>query len=252
MTPIIWPGCRVLNTRPLEQAEKLNQWITNAGGIPISCPMLTIQPIPYTEWQSLLPNLNDIHQAIFTSSHAVKYFFSARDTMNQSLHISWPSSIQIIAIGSATAATLAEYGFANVTIPAISTSEHLINLPSLKHIENQFIVLIKGKEGRTYIAEALQERQAHLICLDVYQRQKPLIAKKYLHRLWQENGIDVIILTSNDAMQNLVALLDNQALPWLRSKPCLVISQRLAECAKEIGMQHITICNILSTNSTTL
>mgnify|MGYP000004522140 CR=1 FL=1 len=241
MKDIIWPGCRVLNTRPLAQAQKLNDWITKAGGIAVSCPMLTIQSTPYAQWLPSLPNLEKIDQAIFTSSNAVKFFFAAFHNICTHSPSFWPPTIKIIAIGKATAAMLAEYGLMNVTVPPISTSEQLIELPSLKLVQNQSILLVKGIGGRDLIATTLRQRGVNLISVDVYQRQKPATTKKYLQHLWRENGIDMIILTSKEAMQNLVALLGREALPWLRGKPCLVISQRLAECAKEIGMQHITI-----------
>lgn len=237
----IWPGCRVLNTRPAAQAEGLNHWIEAAGGIAVPCPMLAIEPLPSEQWVPFLPPLQQINQAIFTSANAAKYFITGLQKSAPNAIELLPPTLNLIAIGQATATALAQYGLTIDTIPPTSNSEHLLNLPCLQSVHHQSILLVKGKGGRTLIAETLQKRKANLILVDVYQRKKPLIDDNQLQRLWRENQIDMIVFTSKEAMQNLMALLGEEALPWLRGKPCLVISQRLAAYAKEIGIQHITL-----------
>lgn len=236
-------GLRVLNTRPLAQAEALSKAISNAGGVSIEFPALTIKPTT-DDWLKNLPSLTQVKQAIFISANAVNFFFKKLKQQQ----ITWPTVIQIIAIGKATAAALAAWHLPVTYVPPIADSEHLLRLDLLKKVRNQTILLVKGEEGKKEIAATLKARGAHLISLDVYRRALPSIKPQQIYSLWQDDLVDIILFTSQQAMQNLFILFGDQAKPWLCKKPCVVISARLAAAAKAFGIQTI----ILSRHDTIL
>lgn len=227
---------RILNTRPLDQGESLNQAISEAGGLSFHLPLLTIEPTP-TDWLKDLPNLDHVHQAIFISANAVNYFFKAL----KHHQLSWPPSIETITIGQKSAEEMVRWDINIHHIPKVAASENLLALPALQHIKNHTILLIKGEEGRTKIATDLTERGAKLIGLEVYRRIFPTTARKDIYSMWHENAIDIILFTSEQAMKNLFVVLSAQDLPRLCKTPCLVISQRLAEAASRLGMQTIIV-----------
>lgn len=229
-------GLRILNTRPLEQGLLLTDAILAAGGIPIILPALSIEPIPET-WLKKLPDLNSIHQALFISPNAVKYFF---ETL-KNYQITWPTTIEVIAIGNASAKILTQWGVHTDGLPAIADSEHLLQLKSLQHVADKSILLVKGEGGRTEIANTLRSRGAQLISVSVYRRTLPKTSPQRLQSLWQDDAVDIILFTSQQAIHNIFALFGEDARDWLCSKSCIVVSERLAEIARSLGIHNIIV-----------
>jgi len=229
-------GIRILNTRPKEQSIPLSQAIREAGGISIDFPTLVIEREP-SNWLENLPNLTEVHHAIFISANAVDHFYAAL----KQLGLPWPSTIRTIAIGKATALALTNRDIRVDQTPAIADSDHLLQLSALKDIRNQTILLIKGVGGRMDITRTLLQRGAKLVSLDVYRRALPVVSQQTTHSLWHDTEVDIILFTSQQAMHNLFTLLGQDARAWLCRTPCLVISERLAEAASLLGIQTIVI-----------
>lgn len=229
-------GLRVLNTRPLEQGIALSRAIEEEGGTAIVCPALDIHPTD-KKWIASLPNLNEVDQAIFISANAVNYCFAAL----QEEQIFWPPTIQIIAIGQATSNALLKKGIQVSAIPEIATSEHLLQLEIMQRVDDKTILIFKGNGGRALISDSLIKRGANLSLLNVYTRQIPSLSTTFLDSLWQNNIVDIILFTSQQAMQNIFYLLGKNARHWLCTIPCLVISERLATIATSMGLQTIII-----------
>lgn len=225
-------GLRVLNTRPQEQAHGLSQQIRKASGVAIELPTLEIQE--HTDWLHALPELSQVQQAIFVSANAVTYCF-------KKLKQPWPAAIQTIAIGQGSAAALQQFNIQTSAIPEVSDSEHLLALPSLQHPQNQRILLFKGAGGRPLIEDRLLERGANLIALNVYQRALPKINQQFVKSIWRDDLVDIILLTSEHSMHNLFKLFEQDSHTWLRSKTCLVISERLVQIAASLGMKNIIL-----------
>lgn len=228
-------GLRVLNTRPLEQGKRLSQVITQAGGVALECPALTIVPTEPT-WLGSLPDLQQVKQAIFISVNAAEFAFK----QFHQAKLLWPDSIQVIAVGQATASVLTKYGL-QANFPEIADSEHLLTMEILQSLKNKLILLFKGEGGRTLIAETLIARGANLVVLEVYRRLQPSLNTQELCSLWQNDAVDIILFTSQQAMQNIFAMFGEVARSWLCTKPCLVISERLAKEAAQLGMQTILV-----------
>jgi len=227
---------RVLNTRPLEQNQPLSKAIQDAGGISIELPAIVIEPL--ISWQALMPALSSVDQAIFTSANAVNHYFSALEQQK----ITWPNHINVTAIGNASASALCTRHIRAAHVPNESDSEHLIQLPILQQVHNQTILLVKGEGGRPVIADTMLARGAHLIALNVYRRITPQYSTNMLRKLWQNDAVDIILFTSQQAMQNLYDLFSSAGgYPWLCSKPCIVISKRLAEIAASLGIRTILL-----------
>lgn len=226
-------GLRILNTRPQEQAQHLSERIRAAQGIAIELPTLEIQAT--ANWLSQLPDLNSVQQAIFVSANAVKHCFMQL----QQAQIHWPSTIEVIAIGNGSATLLKQFAIAVHTTPLMPDSEHLLALPSLQSPQKQKILLFKGEGGRPLIEESLLQQGADLIALNVYQRALPKINEQFIKSIWRDDLVDIILLTSEQSMHHLFHLFPKDAHHWLRSKTCLVISERLAQSASSLGIEHI-------------
>lgn len=229
-------GLRVLNTRPVGQAEEWSFAIEQAGGVVVACPALAIVATT-TAWLKALPPLESIKHAIFISANAVHYYFIAL----QQAGLIWPALIQVIAIGQATTRALIAWGIRVDWVPTTADSEHVINLPSLQQIAEQSILLVKGEGGRAVIAETLRQRGAKLHSMDVYRRVPPTFSPQQVESLWRNDAVDIILFTSHFAMQNVFTLFGEQANAWLCDKPCIVLSKRLAAAAQALGIKKSII-----------
>lgn len=234
MTQYHLKGLRILNTRPNPQGQLLNEAIIAAGGQAIHYPALTIIPTAKT-WLNALPS-SISHHAIFISANAVIH--GVPDWLKQP---SWSETIKLTAIGHATANALVQHGLQVDNIPLIADSEHLLLLNALQDIKDKTILLFKGVGGRTLISDELQRRGAHLIELEVYQRLIPELKTQP----WPDkDAIDMVLFTSQEAMQNTLMRLSEDAKIVLKEIPCLLISSRLAAIATQLGWQQTIVCDV--------
>ena len=229
-----WKGLRILNTRPLGQNEALSQAISDAGGIPIECPALAIEPVD-NDWWRALGDLASIDWALFISTNAVQFCFERIQV--------WPESIRVAAVGQATANALRHRGVRVDEVPLFASSEDLLNLEAMQHVHDKTILLVKGENGRPLLADTLTQRGAIVRPLVVYRRILPVVDPVNIESLWHDDAVDAIVFTSEEAMHHLFQLFGQKAYDWLRSKPCYVKSERLAKAAADLGI--ITIIIIL-------
>jgi uroporphyrinogen-III synthase len=228
-------GLRILNTRPREQAKALSSAIIQAGGVVLECPTLEIRPTD-TAWLELLPPWAEVGYAIFVSSLAVKFFFAQCPQ-------SWPAHIKVIAIGKGTRKALQAHGIRVDESPTIPDSEHLLQCASLQALDNtKTLLLCKGVGGRDLIEEQLRLKGAKLLALDLYTRHLPAYSPSALQALWQNDLVDIILLSSEQSIHNLCLMLGESGCDWLRNNPVLVLSQRLADIAAGLGIRDIRIC----------
>ncbi|MFT4058529.1 MAG: uroporphyrinogen-III synthase [Legionella sp.] len=224
---------RVLNTRPQGQNAPLSQAIRDAGGIAIELPTIKIEATQ--TWVRSLPDLSTIQKAIFISANAVEHYFSVLKQQQ----ILWPDSIEIIAIGKASANALQQLHIRVNEVPEQANSEHVLALNTLTNPGQQNILLIKGEGGRPLIEETLTHKGANLHVLRVYQRTLPKINHQFIKSIWHDDLVDIILLTSEQSINHLFQLFEEEAHTWLRNKTCLVLSERLAEAASSLGIKNI-------------
>jgi len=236
---------RILNTRPKNQAGPLSQQIMDAGGVSVECPTLEI--VGLDNWLPLLPDLNTVDTIIFISPNAVIQCFSVLNHRN----IPWPEHLIVIAIGQGTAKALAKFKVDVSEVPTIPDSEHVLALGSLQQIKNQTVLLFKGEGGRVLIEQVLLLKGAKVITLPVYKRSVPAFNSEFINSLWREDLVDIILITSEQSIQNLFIMFNEENHQWIQNKPCLVISERLAKAAALFGIKQ-TIISHPDTMITTL
>lgn len=228
---------KIINTRPEHQASKLSKLLRQHGGAVFDIPALAIAP---TEdgWLQMLPDLLDIDQVIFTSRNAVDFFCAKLNA----LKTSWPTKIKITCIGKATANALDKFALNVDFMPLQANSDKLLALDNFKNPSNQTILLIKGIGGHSQIIAAeLKNRGAKVLVLDVYQRVPPPIDVQKIEVLWHNRQADIIIFTSCQAMQSFLGAVTVPLRIWLQQLTWLVISERLADEAKKLGVHNIIV-----------
>lgn len=232
--PIDLNGLRILNTRPLKRKDAMAAAISAAGGISIPLPTLSIEAIENLnlDWDFL----DASEQAIFISGFAVDLFFQTLDANQRT----WPPRILASAVGHKTAEALKAWGLTAIQVPPIADSEHLMALASFQKITGQRIILITGEGGRGLMESCLKARGAQVKIFEMYRRSLNKIQEDNLLQIWHNDAIDLVLITSQTGLLNLFELIgDHQGHAWLKSKPALVISSRLAKLTEEQGFKTI-------------
>ncbi|NDH67918.1 MAG: uroporphyrinogen-III synthase [Gammaproteobacteria bacterium] len=236
MVNIDLQGLKILNPRPQHQAAMLSQMIHAAGGIAVELPTLEIESLS-TDWLTTLPALSTVQSAVFVSANAVTHFFAGLHSQS----IAWPDTIRNFAIGKGTAATLVKQKVRQITTPEHADSEHLLALPTLQDIQGQSVLLVTGERSRPLLSAILTKRGAHVQNVAVYRRARPKINLQFTHALWQDDAVDIILMLSQEAIENLFVLFEDDARNWLQSKPWIVISPRLVDIAHRYHVKTVLL-----------
>lgn len=228
-------GVRVLVTRPRDQAEKLAHLIEGEGGEAIRFPVIEIvEPKDTQALLSVIDRLDQFSLAIFISPNAV----------NRAMHLIlarrgvWPRNVRIACVGRGSARELEHFGAGNVIVPAGRfDSEALLALPELQQMKGKRIVVFRGEGGRELLGDTLKARGADIEYAECYRRARPHVDVTPLLHRWTRGEIDIVSLTSVDGLHNLFDMLGPAGQPWLARTPVIVVSRRMAEVCRELGLK---------------
>jgi uroporphyrinogen-III synthase len=226
---------QILVTRPEHQAGHLCELISQSAGESILFPTIEIQVVLNSDTLlSIFNNINEYDFIIFVSRNAVKMVFE--HYIDQSSLLS--EKIQLLAIGTGTAAALADMNLTDVLhAGAQADSENLLRLDELQSefIQSKKILIVRGVGGRELLANGLKARDAIVDYAEVYKRCLPEYDEQKCHEVWQDNKLEAIIVSSNEGLNNLLELTPVVDQKQLFSTPLVVMSERTVGIAKEKG-----------------
>lgn len=228
---------QILVTRPTHQAENLCLLIRANNGIPIRFPTLEIIQLNLNN-DEIDHHLTSADWFIFTSTNAVRCYCSQLD--DAKMHRLKTKSH--FAIGQATAQALKTVGL-NVDLMPLHgyNSEALLALPALQNVLQKNIVIIRGENGRETLAETLKNRGANVHYQNVYRREIPQIDCREVSQLITEKRLDLMTITSGEAIENLVQMLPESQHDLLKKIPLIVVSERIQTIAKNLGFETIAL-----------
>ena len=225
-------GQTILVTRPVHQADKLCTYIEKSGGQVLRFPTLEIcDPENLDKVRKQLLSLVDHDIVIFTSTNAVA----------RALH--WlgptglPDTVEMAAIGKATAAALEEAGYFIDLVPEKQfNSEGLLAMDDLQDVDGASIAIVRGEGGRDVLARTLEQRGATLEFIEVYRRVQPETAIEPLRNALQAGKLSIISITSNEALDNLLRIANSHD-DALKRLPLVVLSERGKRYAQDLGFK---------------
>lgn len=178
------------------------------------------------------PNpLNEVDGAFFVSPTAVEH-------AHRLLAGNWPQ-LQYFAVGAGTADALKQCGVQAHCPPAgEETTEGVLALPQWRAIRR--CAIVRGNGGREAMAEGLKSRGIGVIYWEIYRRQRPEIAPKCAES-WRQGGVDAILATSGEILENLFAETPLALHDWLRQCHWLVPVERVAALARQRGCQSVIV-----------
>lgn len=229
-------GLSVLVTRPAQQSEALCELIEQAHGRPVRFPAMEIRgPQDKRAARRQLEAARTADLLVFVSANAARFAFPL-------LPEQLPATINIAAVGSATAATLADVGLEPTLVPERMDSEGLLALPALQDMRGKSVFILRGNGGRELIRDTLAERGAQVQAIEVYRRTLPAQVRGVgnLVANWPQL-VQVVTVSSTAVLDNLFTLLGDEGGPRLLDTPLVVSSQRMAEQAIRRGCQRVHI-----------
>ncbi len=226
---------RIMVTRPVQQAGPLIQQLKAAGANPWSFPLLEITPHTSAQLEDLIAHLEQYDMAIFVSPNAVRYGVEAVTQRR-----AWPESLRLAAIGKGSAQELeARLGrAADILPPHGNDSEALLESTALQDVSGKHILIFRGRHGRELLADTLRARGAQVDYAEVYERQRPKADTAPLNNALFSGTIDAILITSNEALENLLSMVEPANQNALYQVPLVVIHPRQAERAQQLGFRY--------------
>lgn len=232
----------ILVTRPSPAGEELVSRLRALGRVAWSFPLIEFSPgreLPGL--QQRLAALAAGDMVFVLSRHAVTF----ANAHLQQIGAAWPGEPRYFAIGRTTALALHTVSGLDVRYPLDrEISEVLLQLPELQSVQGKHALILRGNGGRELLAETLAARGAEVEICECYQRSAKFYDGAEEAMRWHTRGVTTVVVTSGEMMQQLFSLIP----PWYRENWLLrcrlvVVSERLAHLARELGWQDIQVAD---------
>lgn len=222
----------VLVTRPEKKGRALTQALNQHHITAQHCSLFSYQMAGTNQARETAQLLQHNNNAIliFVSVAAVEFAVQIVPVKNWQYHL-------VFAVGKATQQALMALGIHAVS-PIQEDSEGVLALPQLSQVDNQFVVIVRGDEGRELIFQTLVKRGAKVHYGQSYQRIWQLPSSKETD-LWLQQGVNCLVITSVALLENMVDLLVTADNYWQKSCLWLVASARIAERAKQLNLHQV-------------
>ena len=212
------------------------------GQVAWSFPLIEFSPgreLPALADQMRLLQEGDLLFAL--SQHAVEFAHAQL----QQQGVTWPHAPRYFAIGRTTALALHTASGIDVRYPLDrEISEVLLQLPELQNIAGKKALILRGNGGRELLGDTLRERGADVTFCECYQRSARHYDGAEEAMRWQSRGVSTLVITSGEMLQQLWTLIPQWYRErWLLSCRIFVVSERLAEQARELGWQDIQVAD---------
>lgn len=228
-------GAGILVTRPEHQAAELNDAVSEAGGVPVSFPVLAIEPLPRSDLDIELQALKAADIIVFVSANAVSHGLGLIDN----------PTARVAAVGPATARALHAAGRAVDIVPERGfDSEHLLEEPALRNVAGKNICIVRGEDGRELLANTLRERGAKVSYLPVYRRCTVRHSNEMLAQLeqdWRNGRIKMVVAMSVASLESMLDALPDYCRDSLRDVPIVTPSRRVQQRCTELGIGNPAI-----------
>ena len=212
----------ILVIRPDERGQALVESLNQAGIFALH------QPLFQFESGRELPILSTVFKHLSAGDAVIAVSKIAVDFATETLAqtgFHFRSDLQYFAVGQQT-----------VKYPIDSeNSEGLLALPEMQHLADKNVIILRAETGRELMAQTLVTRGALVQHIECYRRM-PLeenIAEKL--SLAKRVGIDTIVATSGEILDLLEAYTAEEDKDWLHSCRLIVVSDRIAQTAENLG-----------------
>jgi len=166
---------RVIVTRPQQQAQALVEALRQAGIDAVALPLIEIRPVADARaLQQAWAGIAERSLVMFVSANAVQGFMAQRPA-----GFAWPAQLLAGSTGPGTSAALREAGVpeASLVEPAGADfdSEALWQQLRTRDWAGRRVLVVRGVQGRDWLAEQLGQAGASVAFLAAYERHPPAL-----------------------------------------------------------------------------
>jgi uroporphyrinogen-III synthase len=199
-------GRTIMITRARQQASRLRRELEALGGTVIELPTIEIiAPASYEPLDAALRQLEQYQWLIVTSANTVRVLRERLALL--AVDPSGLSRVQVVAVGSATAAALREAAFQVDMIPAKYVAESVVDLLGDKVAASR-VLLARAAVGRDVIPEELRRLGATVDVVDAYQTVIPEESARLVRGVFIDSPLpDAVTFTSSSTVTNFFHLL---------------------------------------------
>ncbi|WP_294000422.1 uroporphyrinogen-III synthase [Sphaerotilus sp.] len=244
------PGVTVVVTRPQPQADEWVAWLQALGQAARALPLMRIERVAAFDadvartWMGLQRH----RLVMFVSPNAVLAFFAARPA-----GACWPNTTLAGATGPGTVAALQTHGIdpASIVSPpmdAVTFDAESLWTHALAGLDwvGQSVLVVRGEDGRDWLADTLGRAGASVSCLAAYRRGLPVwpgalhdtlvaVAAQPARHAW--------LFSSSQCIAHLLApdapMADSVLRAAVLAVPVLATHPRIAETARRGGFQQV-------------
>ncbi|PSS45603.1 uroporphyrinogen-III synthase [Enterobacter sp. FS01] len=232
----------ILVTRPSPAGDQLVSRLRTLGQVAWSFPLIEFSPgreLPLLAGH--LAALQEGDMLFALSQHAVEFAHARLQQDGQR----WPDAPRYFAIGRTTALALHTESGKGIRYPLDrEISEVLLQLPELQTVVGKRALILRGNGGRELLGDTLRERGAEVTFCECYQRCNKHYDGAEEAMRWHSRGVTTLVVTSGEMLQHLWSLIPQWYREnWLLRCRLLVVSERLANLARELGWQDIRIAD---------
>lgn len=217
-------------TRPAGTGSALARQVRDAGGVPVLLPGLSLRAADDADATrtALRAALAD-DVLVFTSPAAVRFAAALLPLATRAV---------VLAVGQGTARALQRHGVA-AQAPLQQDSEGLLDLPAARALAGQRVALIGAPGGRGVLRRELAARAAALREVQVYRRTPPRLDHRHVAAVLALPASARLLLSSAEALDNLLQALPEAALARLRAAVAVTSSERLTQAAQAAGFARV-------------
>ena len=234
---------RIIVTRPLAQAKPWVEALRALGVDAQAMPLIGIAPpddvaAVRQAWQGL----KKFALVMFVSANAVEQFFALRPAVT-----SWPALLLAASTGPGTTAALRSAGVvaAQIVEPAADAasfdSEALWAQLSKRPWAGKKTLVVRGEQGRNWLAEQLIAQDAEVEFVIAYRRLAPQLGapeQALLHQALADPAQHLWLFSSSEAIGHLAVLVPAAHWPAARA---LATHARIAQAAQQLGFGDVKV-----------
>lgn len=230
---------RAIVTRPADQAQAWVADLRGAGIDAVALPLIDIvPPADAAPVQAAWATLERWALVFFVSANAVQHFFALRPA-----GAAWPAATRAAAPGPGTAAALRALGLTPLEpaadAPAFD-SEALWQRLRHEPWAGRRVLVVRGEDGRDWLAEQLRAAGAEVDFLAAYARRPPqpdAAARALLAAAAADPARHLWLFSSSEAVRHLQALA-----PVASGALALATHPRIAAAARAAGFARVLEC----------
>lgn len=226
-------GATIVVTRAPGTSASLTRAVQRMGGRAVLLPGLSLRPLPNRDVRKAIGK-STFDDWIFASPAAVRFGRVVVPTVRHGRG-------NVFGLGDGTARALARHGIDAATPAERSDSEGLLALRAFAKVRGRRIALVGAPGGRDLIAPALRRRGATVDVIHVYRRVAPRLTRRHFDALDAAPDPLITLVSSGEALANLIALLPAHQVERMRAQIIVVSSARLAAAARGNAFGEIVL-----------